>query len=157
MFPENCSNISGIFNLHSGKASSFFIANNSTNETIVMEYEDSVNKSKTTSALIRVLVNAPNQQLEIDFRNDEFGNKTFWSKQKNIVEIHPGNYFVYVSDSFVQKIRLSEGGVYTIVITENLDSNFVRLFDLFRVVRSFSNKTKNLFADNGNSHNHTTQ
>lgn len=91
-----------------------------------MRYEDSVNKSKTTTALARVLVNTANHQLQIEFHNEESENKTFWSTQKNIIEFNPGNYFVYVSDAFVQKIQLSEGGVYTIVITEDLNGNFVR-------------------------------
>lgn len=92
-----------------------------------MEYEDFINKPKGVSALIRILANTPNQEILIDLRNDEYGNKTIWSTQKNINEIHAGKYNVFINNVTAnQVVEFNEGGVYTVLISKSSDGNYVR-------------------------------
>lgn len=120
---DKCTNLSGNMQLYSGKSASFFLASNATNHTTLEYYEDSVNKSKTDSPLIRILVNVPQDKYEINFKTrDEFTSRRLLSHEiKGLMEFPAGHHRMYIDRDFVREIEIKPGGVYTIIIT--LDSN----------------------------------
>lgn len=129
---ENCQTkiTNGQFSVQSKQALSYFLNGTGT----FLEYEDSPDKPKRSSPMIRILLTSaqidgssksgilPN---EIVFKSTGNATHNFVADLHQLHEIPEGTYFIMIKDTRVGAVNLKEGGKYTILINQKNSTDFV--------------------------------
>lgn len=129
--------VNGNFKFRSKQAQSYLLSANGN----FIEYDERPERSQSKLPLFRLLltsessrVDDPNQtedlqRKEVIFQNaDVVGEHKmlkFTSDVKQLNEIRPGTYFVWINGSQVGAVRFQQGGTYTIVVNELTPNQFV--------------------------------
>lgn len=122
---------SGEFKLHSEDVKSLFLA--ATNKFV--EYEDSPERSTTTLPLNRILMTSRVENSHLDVINKEImiqnintGHPFKLHSNLNVsYEIEPGHYIVWADGIEIGKMDMKQGGIYTTVIDQISQYNYVRI------------------------------
>lgn len=97
---------------------SFFLTGNRTSPDVI-EYEDKVDKSKNGNPNIRLLVNIPNAKtIKLEDENS-IVVKDFNATYRDIINIAPNKYQIYVDNSPVGEFDFRLGGVYTAMLVKH--------------------------------------
>ncbi|XP_055843658.1 peptide transporter family 1-like isoform X2 [Episyrphus balteatus] len=117
--PNKCPSFVGEFNLHPGKATSYFIG---TNE--VQEFEDAPGKPKSGESALRILMNIPqDEDQSIVLKGVDFSvniNKT----QTEMLHLAAGMYSLTVDGIEVASLKCDIGGVTVVVVEGSQDKGY---------------------------------
>lgn len=123
---SDCQPINGVFNVYPAESISYYIRKESKKVT-VLEYKDFVGMPEKGYPLIRLLASI-NQAKEIQFKSIDDGfSKRIKSNSTELFEIPSGTYQLFIGDKNTSVETFTQGGVYTIVLTESTNNTYVSL------------------------------
>ncbi|XP_053658366.1 peptide transporter family 1-like [Anopheles marshallii] len=121
---ENMTEFSGTFYLNPGNAVSYFISRKGGKSSLV-EYADSAEKDRNGLPRMRLLANVRTTK-HISLRHN--GNTAIVYNislnRYDQMAVTEGEYGVYVGERLIATVKLSPGGVYTLILDEFLENEF---------------------------------
>lgn len=124
----NCTfDISGQFKITPMEATSYFITNNYLNDEVTfIEYKDAVAKPQKGYPLVRFLTSAKELYTITMKGIDGIDTKSLYSNSTGLTQIPNGIYQLLVNGkNIAQKVEIKGGAVYTFVLIEMDDNEFV--------------------------------
>lgn len=114
--------LTGVFEVHAGKAQSYFINGNGVFES----FEDHPDKPQKGYPLLRVLsTEAPTKNASILLKGENQEKQEF--RHLKLDEIQPGPYTIQVDGKAIQSIELKQGGTYTVLVSPSTNDSYVSL------------------------------
>ncbi|XP_050080270.1 peptide transporter family 1-like [Anopheles maculipalpis] len=121
---ENMTEFSGTFYLNPGNAVSYFISRKGGRSSLV-EYADTAEKDRNGAPLIRLLANVrTTKHISLRHNRDTGIVYNVPLNQYDQLAVTEGEYGVYVGDREIAAVKLSPGGVYTLILDEFLENEF---------------------------------
>uniref|UniRef100_A0A182IZF0 F-box domain-containing protein n=1 Tax=Anopheles atroparvus TaxID=41427 RepID=A0A182IZF0_ANOAO len=122
---ENMTELSGTFYLNPAGAVSYFMSRKGGKINLV-EYADKAEKNRNGLPTIRLLANEKTAQ-EISLRHSKNGDNVYniLLNQYDQLAVIEGEYGVFVGERQIGTVQLSPGGVYTLLLDEVLENEFL--------------------------------
>ena len=117
-----CPPFDGFFSLSSAKANSYQIR-----QSGVLTFEDDPNKSRTGDPLVRVLANtAEVKSIQIvDLKRNRFERFSSSTSDISVFQTVPSTFEIVMEDVIIGQFSTYQGGVYTLLISEGLNSEYL--------------------------------
>uniref|UniRef100_A0AAG5DKY4 Oligopeptide transporter 1 n=1 Tax=Anopheles atroparvus TaxID=41427 RepID=A0AAG5DKY4_ANOAO len=121
---ENMTELSGTFYLNPAGAVSYFMSRKGGKINLV-EYADTAAKNRNGLPSIRLLANVKTAK-EISLRHSKNGDTVYniLLNQYDQLAVIEGEYGVFVGERQIGTVKLSPGGVYTLLLDEVLENEF---------------------------------
>uniref|UniRef100_A0A182P1K6 Oligopeptide transporter 1 n=1 Tax=Anopheles epiroticus TaxID=199890 RepID=A0A182P1K6_9DIPT len=121
---ENMTEFSGTFRVQAGSAVSYFISRKGGTSSLV-EYADSAEKDRNGQPRMRLLANVRTTK-QISLRHNGNADIVYnvALNQYDQMSVTDGEYGVYVGERPIATVKLSPGGVYTLILDEFLENEF---------------------------------
>lgn len=121
----SCGDFQGEFRLDETLATSYFLTKKS-GKTQLVPYEESPDKPKKGSPVIRVLLTS-NDTREVTLKHLHRDIvRSFYSNSTEMKSLFVGEYAVVVDNVVVSSLTIGPGAAYTLVLREQADGSYVR-------------------------------
>uniref|UniRef100_A0A182KEV6 Oligopeptide transporter 1 n=1 Tax=Anopheles christyi TaxID=43041 RepID=A0A182KEV6_9DIPT len=121
---ENMTEFSGSFSLRAGNAVSYFISRKGGTSSLV-EYADTAEKDRNGLPRMRLLANVrTTKQISLRHQGNTDLLYNVALNQYDLMAVTEGEYGVYVGERPIATVKLSAGGVYTLILDEFLENEF---------------------------------
>ena len=119
---ESCPSFEGVLTLRSAQANSFQIRRNG-----VVAYQDDPNKSRNGDPNVRVLANTAQLRsvTVLDLKRDRFQRFASNSSDISVFTTVASDFEILVDSTVVGEFSTKIGGVYTLIVSEGLNSGFI--------------------------------
>ncbi|XP_040167374.1 peptide transporter family 1-like isoform X2 [Anopheles arabiensis] len=122
---ENMTEFSGSFSLQAGGAVSYFISRKGGRSSL-LEYADTAAKDRNGLPRMRLLANVRTTK-QISLRHNGNADVVYnvaLNQYDQLTSVTEGEYGVYVGERPIATVKLSPGGVYTLILDEFLENEF---------------------------------